>query len=295
MSEQMPGDARVGLVGLGNMGRGLANSLLSAGFPLSVFDLNSSVVVEFEDRGAKAASNLPDLLSHSDIILTCLPSLESIQAVYEGPEGIFKNAQHGTTVVDFSTSNPELTRKLGRLLGEKNIDLVDAPMLRNPKAAWDGNLQLLVSGSSEAIDRVKPILSAVSEDQLIVGDLGNAHGIKIINNAVTIANGAILCEVFTLARKIGIDLNLLYEVLDRSSASSKKLHITVPDLINSDHTPVYSINLCLKDIELFMNLASEIGANSPISEQVHQLFKLAEENGFGSEDNTRIATVLEKE
>ena len=294
MNQAQPDTLKIGLIGLGNMGRGLAKNLLEAGYSLGVHDLNATALSEIKGLGGRATGNSIDLIKASEVILTCLPSIESIQQVYEAPEGIIENAHPGTVIIDFSTSSPDLTRKYGTLLEAKNIDLIDAPMLKNPQAAWDGTLHLLVSGKEDVIDHIRPILSAVSEDQVLVGELGNAHGMKIINNAVTIANGAILCEVFSMAKKLSIDPRLLHDVLNRSSASSKKLQVIAPGLMDDDHTSAYSVDLCLKDIELLLALSSEIGAHTPLARQTRDLFKLAADQGYGRENNTRVATVIEK-
>ena len=283
-----------GLVGLGRMGRGLGKNVLEGDFSLVVYDIDPDVVAEFTDRGAVGATSLQGLIENTDVVATCLPSISSIQAVYEAPDGIIANARPGMVVVDFSTSNPEQTRRYGALLNEKGAQMVDTPMLRNPQASWDGTLQLLVSGPADAVARVKPILSAVSEDQIVVGELGNAQAIKLLNNAVTIANGAILCEVFAVAQKLDVDLETLYRVMDTSFASSKKLHRTVPRLINDDHTPSFSTDISLKDIDLFTRLASDLGAWTPITEATRDLFRLTSFMGYGDEENTRIATILAK-
>ena len=292
MADEKKATFDAGLIGLGNMGQGLGKNILENGFSLVVQDLKPSAVSRLEERGAVGAIDLKSLMSQTDIVMTCLPSMSSIEAVYESPDGIIANVRPGMVIVDFSTSSPELTRRYGAMLEGKGAQLIDTPMLRNPQAAFDGTLQLLVSGPNDAIERAKPLLEAVSEELIPSGDLGNGHAIKLINNAVTIANGAILCETFTVARKMGIDLNTLNRVMGVSFAASKKLPDTARRLIEDDHKNTFSIDVSLKDIDLFTKLSLELGALTPIAEATRDLFRMASQFGYGDDHNSRVGSVL---
>ncbi len=292
MADEKKATFDAGLIGLGNMGQGLAKNILENGFSLVVQDLNPSAVSRLEERGAVVPIDLKSLMSQTDIVMTCLPSMSSIEAVYESPDGIIANVRPGMLIVDFSTSSPETTRRYGAMLEEKGAQLIDTPMLRNSQAAFDGTLQLLVSGPDDAIERAKPLLEAVSEELIPSGDLGNGHAIKLINNAVTIANGAILCETFAVARKMGIDLNTLNKVMSVSFAASKKLPDTARRLIEDDHKNTFSIDVSLKDIDLFKKLAVNIGAMTPIADSTLDLLRMTSQFGYGDEHCSRVATVL---
>ena len=292
MADERRATFDAGLIGLGNMGQGLGKNILEHGYSLVVQDLKPSAVSRLEERGAVGAIDPKSLMGQTGIVMTCLPSMSSIEAVYESPDGIIANAQPSMVIVDFSTSSPEWTRRYGAMLEAKGAQLIDTPMLRNPQAAFDGTLQLLVSGPDDAIERAKPLLEAVSEELIPSGDLGNGHAIKLINNAVTIANGAILCETFAVARKMGIDLNILNQVMSVSFAASKKLPDTARRLIEDDHENTFSVDVSLKDIDLFTKLSLELGALTPIAEATRDLFRMASQFGYGDENNSRVGSVL---
>ena len=142
-----------GLIGLGTMGRGLARNLAESEHSLAVFDRNPDAMKDAVNRSAVAIGSLEELIASTDIIMTCLPSIQAIEAVYAT---IVEHARPGLIACDFSTADPQTTREFASKLREKGADLVDCPMLRNYQAAWDATLQLLVGGHQSSIDRVRP-------------------------------------------------------------------------------------------------------------------------------------------
>lgn len=283
-----------GLVGLGNMGRGLAGNLCR-NLPVPVvFDINPAAVEDAVAMGARRADGLGELLDATDTVCLCLPSLAAIRSVYEGSNGILARASDSLLVVDFSTGDPALTRRYGGELARSGATLVDAPMLRNPQAAQDGTLHLLVSGQAEAIARARPVFRAVSERQYEVGRLGNGQTIKLINNAVTIANTVILCEAFTVATAMGIDLTRLEKVLGVSMAASKKLPDVAQRLIHNNHDTSFSTNVSLKDVDLYLRLAAELGAMTPLADATRDILRITTAFGYGQGNVSRVATVLAK-
>jgi 3-hydroxyisobutyrate dehydrogenase-like beta-hydroxyacid dehydrogenase len=282
----------VGLVGVGTMGKGLGKNILEAGFRLAVLDPNPASAQPIVDRGACTCASLAEMADTCDVIITCLPSLQTIRAVYLGTDGLVDSARPGTTLVDCSTGSPDLTREIGRRLRERNVGYLDAPMFRNPQAAWDGTLHLAVGGDADVLERVRTVLASFSEKIMRVGPLGAGHVIKLLNNAVTICNAAILCETFTIARAFEVDLHMLMEIMDASMASSKQLRNVAPRLINDDHAPLFSTEVVKKDLTLYAELAASVEAMAPIGETVRDLARMACSQGFGAEHHTRIATVL---
>jgi 2-hydroxy-3-oxopropionate reductase len=139
---------------------------------------------------------------------------------------------------------------------------------------------------------VRTVLASFSEKITLVGPLGAGHVLKLINNAVTICNAAILCETFTIARAFDVDLEMLIEIMDASMASSKQLRSVGPRLIKDDHAPLFSTEVVKKDLTLYAELAASVGAMAPIGEAVRDLARIACSQGFGAEHHTRIATVL---
>lgn len=284
---------RVGLVGVGTMGRGLARNLARAGHSLVVNDLRREAMAEGESFGARAADTLAALVQDADTVITCLPSVASITSVYLDADGLVATARPGTVLVDCSTSDPALTRQIAARAAERGVGFLDAAMLRTPQAAWDGTLHLVVGGDAATLSRAQPVLRAISERILHVGPVGAGHVLKLINNAVTITNGIMLCEAFTVARGHGVDLELLTDALGTSMASSRQLEPMSRRLIANDHTPLFAVDVVKKDISLYAGLAADRGLMSPLGDTVRDLMRLASAGGFGAQHYSRVATVLE--
>lgn len=283
---------RVGLVGVGTMGRGLARNIAKAGHELWVFDRNRATADALVEYGAKPAESLTDLAEHCEVLLACLPSVAAIRSVFLEAGGLIELAQPGTTLVDLSTGDPVLGRECERRAAERGLTFLDVPMLRNPEAAWNGTLHLIAGGDPSALERVRPVLGAVSERIDHVGAAGAGQVLKLLNNAVTISNTAILCEAFTVAKAQGVEPALLAEILGSSMAGSKVLPSVAKRMISDDHSPLFATEVVKKDMTLYAALAAQAGSMSPLGDTVRDLLRLACGLGYGADHYTRIATVL---
>jgi 3-hydroxyisobutyrate dehydrogenase-like beta-hydroxyacid dehydrogenase len=290
----MAKSASVGLIGVGTMGRGLARNITRAGWELSVFDRQQPAVDEAVSFGARACEAPSEVLERADLVLTCLPTIEAIRHVYLGSDGLIAAAPRGILFADCSTSDPDLTREIGQRAATIGCALIDAPMLRNAQAAWEGKLHLLVGGAAGDIARARPVLAALCEQIVETGPLGSAHVVKLLNNAVTIVNSIIVAESFSLARKFEVDLRALYSVLDSSQASSKSLHSIAPRLISDDHKPTFSLDVALKDIALYTKLGASACALTPLGQVARDLMQITSVLGYGAEHYSRVATLLAK-
>jgi 3-hydroxyisobutyrate dehydrogenase-like beta-hydroxyacid dehydrogenase len=286
--------ASVGLIGIGTMGRGLARNIIRAGCELSVFDRQQLAIDEAVSFGARACAAPSEVLEQADFVLTCLPTVEAIREVYLGSGGLIAAAPKGILFVDCSTSDPDLTREIGRCAATVECALIDAPMLRNAQAAWEGKLHFLVGGTAEDIARARPVLEKLCEQIVETGPLGSAHVVKLLNNAVTIVNSTIIAESFALARKFEVDLRALYNVLDSSQASSKSLHSFAPRLISDDHRPTFSLDVALKDITLYTKLGASAYGLTPLGQVTRDLMQITSALGYGAEHYSRVATLLAK-
>lgn len=289
----MKENSQVGLIGAGIMGRGIGESLLRNRFPLLVVAHQSRVnVEELKSKGAKEADSVIELIENSEVIITCLPSIDAVQEVYEGESGILQNAAEKTVVIDCTTSDPQLTRALHAKAEQRGLHMVEAPLLGPPPKTYDGTISVAVGGTEIGINKALPVLEGFTGNIFRAGGPGSAHTIKLINNAVTLTNSAILYETFSVARKMGVDLNTLYEVLDTSMASSKRLHVIAPALINDDHEIRFAIDVATKDLVLYTGVAGKSGVPILVGEAAKIQYRLGQSLGYGSENVTRIATAL---
>lgn len=283
----------VGLIGAGLMGVGIGETLLRNQFPLLVLAHKNRENIEHLVRlGASEAESMTDLIRRSDAIITCLPSIEAIQEVFEGEHGILNHAGEGTIVIDCSTSDPRLTRSLQARAEQRGIHLVEAPLLGPPPKTKDGTISVAAGGKEADVQKAMGVLEAFTGRVLMAGGPGSGHTIKLINNAVVLTNSAILYETFSVARKMGVKLDSLYEVLDTSMASSKRLHVIAPALINDDHEMRFAVDVATKDLVLYTEVAGASGVPILVGESAKAQYRLCQSLGYGSENVTKIATAL---
>jgi len=283
---------QIGFIGAGNMGKGIAKTLLEKDYSVYLLAHRNRANVEtLVGFGAEEVSSVAQLLEQVRVVITCLPSRKAIESVYGALLG---HARKDTILIDTSTSDPELTRKLQAEAAENGLDIVDAPLLGGPQMTWEGKIGLAVGGVSNSVDKAKPILEDFSSRIFYAGGPSTGHSLKLINNAVTLTNSAILYEAFAVAKKSGIDLSMLYEAMDASAASSKRLHGIAPCLINDEHPISFALNVASKDLVLYSAFAGETGVPTLVSDAAKNQYKLAQSMGYGEQSVTRIATALAK-
>lgn len=288
----MSSDSRIGLIGTGIMGKGLGRNLMAAGYALTVADTDATAVARLRDMGASASNGVPGLASSSDIIATCLPSLDAIQTVFDGEDGIIANAAPGSIVIDFSTSDPNLTRSLAEKAAARDLTVIDAPMLRMEQNAWDGTLVLLVGGDEATVKRCDGIFQAVSERYFHCGDVGAGHTFKLLNNINGLSIHAVYCETFTLARKLGMDLERLLEVLRSGMSGSTILNAVSHRVVTGEDGPVFATDVALKDATLFTRLAEDSGSPALVATAARSVYQLTSMHGYGADDIVNIGRAL---
>lgn len=290
--KQQPERSRIGLIGAGRMGSGIGQNLLAKGFTLNVLDASREAVAKLVEKGGISSSDIAELTAHSDVIITCLPTTKAIEDVFQAQHGLLDSARPGTILIDCSTSDPLLTKRLGTLAEARALSMMDAPLFGDGEAACKGTLVVLVGGRPDVLECAQDVFAAFAAKTIPAGPLGSAHTIKLINNVVQLGTHAILCEAFTVAQKLGIDLTLLFNVMNNSGASSNKLKELGPRLLRNDHAVRSSIGVALKDVRLFAALAGASGVFSPMADTARNVFQLAAGLGLAEEHTSRVATVM---
>jgi 3-hydroxyisobutyrate dehydrogenase-like beta-hydroxyacid dehydrogenase len=195
---------RVGFVGVGIMGHGMAHNILAKGWPLTVLAHRRREAVEdLLAKGAAEATGLADLAQRSDVVVLCLTASPQVEEVVAG---LLPGLRPQSVIVDTTTADPVSTERLGAMLREREAGLVDAPLGRTPKDAWDGTLDSIVGALDADFARVEPVLRAYSARILRVGGPGAGHRMKLVNNFLSIGYGALYAEALTLAEKVGLDV-----------------------------------------------------------------------------------------
>ena len=281
-----------GLVGAGIMGKGLARNLLAGGFELSVFDIDAAAVERAVGMGARPANGLAGLCAATATIGTCLQSIDATRAVYQGPDGLIANAREGSVLIDFSTSDPGVTRELAAEAASRSVHVIDAPMLRMEQHAWEGTVVLLVGGPDDIVESCRPAFEAVSERFVHCGPVGAGHIFKLLNNVNGLCMHAMYAETFALATKLGVDLDRLLEVLDSGMSSSTILGALSKRIVTGEDGPFFATEVALKDVSLFAKLAADTRSPSLLASATREIYQLTTLLGYGDKDVVSVGAAL---
>ena len=194
---------KIGFIGLGNMGAPLAERLLKK-YQLVVHDLDENNIKYFTDKGASACSNPAELASQTSRIFLCLPTSAIVEKVVNGDNGLIKSAKKDTYIIDMTTGEPEITRKISKALEQKDINFIDAPVSGGPKGANQGNIAIMVGGTEDQFSTIKPIMDDISSNIFYAGGIGSGHSIKAGNNLLNLICRMATFEVISMLSLIHI-------------------------------------------------------------------------------------------
>lgn len=286
----MNDEKSIGLIGLGAMGGLMGGHLLREGFELNVFDISEDLVADLVGKGAKAYKSPKEIAENSKHIICMLPNPKVVEQVVLGENGIIEGIQEGSVVIDMGTVGPTVEIKCAEKLREKNADLIDAPVGKGVWAAGEGNLTILAGGSQETISKVEYILSTLGEEIIHCGSLGSGQVVKLSNNLASCVNIATVSELYTLASKKGIKIDILQEALTGTAADSWHVQNSLPRIKNDDFTPAsFKAVLAHKDLNLISDLGEEISLDLPIANAAIKYYEKAIEKGYGELDWSVLA------
>jgi 3-hydroxyisobutyrate dehydrogenase-like beta-hydroxyacid dehydrogenase len=278
----MTAKPRVGFIGVGLMGHGVARNILEkGGYRLTVLGhRNREPVDDLIRRGAEEAAHPQALAAASDVVILCLPSSAEVEAVVHGAHGLFGAMRHGTILIDTTTADPAVTRKMGGDFAERGVAMIDAALGRTPMEAEAGKLATYVGGDREVLARVRPILECYADTIVHCGDLGAGTTCKLISNSVSIGVVALIAEAIATAAKVGADLNALADVLGAGGADGKMWRRMEPWLRSGDDSHLRGpIRIAAKDVRTYGHVAENAGAAIPIAQAVNQTLRLVLNHG----------------
>jgi 3-hydroxyisobutyrate dehydrogenase-like beta-hydroxyacid dehydrogenase len=283
---------RIGFIGLGLMGHGMAKNLVAKGFPLTVkVNRDRSRIGDILAAGAKEASTNADVARASDVVILCVTGSPQVEEIVLDNEGVAAGARSGLIVIDTSTSEPGSTAKIRAALAAKGTTYVDAPLARTPKEAEAGRLNSMVGADDETFARVKPVLAAFCENIFHVGPPGAGHTLKLVNNFMAMTIAASIAEAFAVASKAGVRLDKLFEVVSQGALNSPIFQMVAGGAVSGDLTRMqFTIVNAAKDMRYYTHLAESLPVASFLGEAVHQSFEQAVALGFG---DRLVASMIE--
>ena len=283
---------KVGMIGLGIMGKPMAKNLLKAGYDLTVSNFNKAAD-ELVALGAKKADNAA-IGESCDVVLTMLPNSPQVKEVMLGEDGVAAHMKPGAVFIDMSSINPVASKEIAAVLEAKGIDMLDAPVSGGEPKAIDGTLSFMVGGKQEVFDKYKSLLSAMGSSVVRCGEVGAGNTTKLANQIIVACNIRALAEALTLAQKAGVDPQLVFEAIRGGLAGSTVMNAKAPMMIAGDGKPGFKIDLHIKDLNNALDCAHAVGAPVPMTAGVQEVLQWLHNQGEGQHDHSCIARYYEK-
>ncbi|QHQ35409.1 NAD(P)-dependent oxidoreductase [Algicella marina] len=272
----------IGFIGLGLMGGNMVENLQKKGFDLVVIDLNKDAVAAVLARGnARAAASPRELAEASDIVMLCLTTSEVVEKIVYGDNGILAGIREGAVLIDFGTSIPASTRKIGADLAARGAGMIDAPLGRTPAHAKDGLLNIMAAGDRDTFDKVKPVLDEQGENVFYLGALGAGHTTKLINNFMGMTTVCTMSQAFAVADRAGVDRAQLYEIMSTGPSNSPFMGFCKNYAVDGVSDLGFSINNANKDLGYFLKMTEDLGTRAEIAEGTSTNLQAAVAAGMG--------------
>jgi 3-hydroxyisobutyrate dehydrogenase len=284
---------RVGFIGLGIMGTGMARNLLKAGFDLVVWNRTAGKAGDLLDRGANLAPSPADLAAQCEVIIVCVSDTPDVEAALFGENGVIHGVRAGSLVVDCSTISPIKTQAFARTLAEKGVHMLDAPLSGGSEGAAQGTLSIMVGGQADQLERAMPFLSAMGKRITHVGGSGAGQMVKLVNQILVANSMLALGEAFLFAQAGGLDLEKTLKAIEGGAAGSWTLSNRGPQLIKRDWRPGFMIDLQEKDLRLVLEAADALGVPVLGSSLAFHLYRTLQSLGCGAEGNHALVKALE--
>jgi 3-hydroxyisobutyrate dehydrogenase len=291
--------AKIGFVGLGNMGLPMAQNLIKAGHPVCGYDLSTAALDKFAAAGGIAVRSLDVASMGVDLIITMLPAREQVREVYLGQGGVLASAAPGTLLIDCSTVDVETARAVAAAAKVNELEMLDAPVSGGVAGAQAATLTFMVGGGDQAFERAKPVLEAMGKTIVLAGAAGSGQAAKICNNMILGISMIAVCEAFVLADKLGLDPLKLFEISAQSSGQCWSLtsYCPVPGPVpaspaNFDYRAGFTASMMLKDLKLAQDAARLTRAVSPLGAGAAAVYQRFVEEGGGAVDFSGIIRFL---
>ncbi len=287
--------AKVGIIGLGNMGGRMARRLLEQGVEVGIYDLNQEAVEKLVELGAEKAESPADLARKFQYIITVLPNVYIVQESLQGDNGLIEGMRAESLLIEMTTSIPAVTKELSAVMKEKGFRMIDAPVSGGVKKAENGTLSIMVGGEEIDYAEVLPLLEMLGENINHVGNVGAGHTIKALNNMISATTLAATGEAMALGVKLGLDPSKMLDVINTSTGRSFSSDFKFPNQVLTRNFEVgFTLDLMVKDLKIAMSMAEQESVPMFISSASFQVWKNAWAEGRGSEDHTAVIKSIEE-
>lgn len=272
----------IGFIGLGLMGGNMVENLQACGYEMIVMGRKPEVVKAVTDRGnARVAASPKSMAEQCDIIMLCVTTSEVVESLVYGDDGILAGVKEGAVLIDFGTSVPASTRKIGADLAAKGAGMIDAPLGRTPAHAKVGELNIMAAGDKATFDKVKPVLDDQGENVFYLGALGAGHVTKLINNFMGMTTVTAMSQAFAVADRAGVDRAQLFDIMSAGPSNSPFMAFCKKYAVDGISDLGFSIDNANKDLGYFLKMAEDLGTRAEIAEGTSNNLQAAVNAGMG--------------
>ncbi|OTA15048.1 oxidoreductase [Xenorhabdus vietnamensis] len=282
---------KIGVIGLGAMGMGIAQSLIREGIPTYGFDIDAKACEQLKQMGAiDVADSAVQWGKELDVILLVVVNSAQIEHILFGGENpLVKQLKAGTAIVLHSTISSEQAQSFANRLYKYNIKMLDAPISGGALKAMQGQLTIMASGPSELFERLIPIFEVIAERLYYIGnEIGQGSIVKMIHQLLAGVHIAVAAESMALAAKAGIPLDLMYDIVTHAAGNSWMFENRVPHILAGDYTPKSSVDIFVKDLGIVLEAGREMRFPLPMAATAHQMFLTASNEGLGQWDDSAV-------
>jgi 3-hydroxyisobutyrate dehydrogenase-like beta-hydroxyacid dehydrogenase len=292
MNAITPATHKLGFVGIGYMGRPIAQRLLNAGFRLNAYDRHRTKAEELIRYGGTVAENVAGLSSSCDVVLSCLASDEAVLSIYRGPDGIFANAHRGSLVIDLSTVSPETSQEISRLGTERGVGVLDVTISGSTPVAEQGALTLFGGGDQGCFAAAESIFRAIAKKYFYIGPSGSGATMKLVVNSLLGIGMQAIAEAVALGEKAGLNRRRLLDVLAETAVVAPAHIGKLEKAMKSDYSAQFPLRLMNKDFALILKLAAAVGAQMPATRAA---FEVNAAQAADGQEQDFSAVILEME
>jgi len=275
----------IGFIGIGTMGKLMSLNLIKSGFPVIAYDINPKPLEELKGKGAAIGRSSKEVAGRSDIIITMLPNSEDVEKVILGENGVLEGVKDASVIIDMSTIDPGVSRRIAQTLRSKKVDMLDAPVSGGPPGAEAGTLSIMVGGDEAIFRQCEDVFKAMGKNIFYCGPNGNGAVVKVVNNLLTGASAIISAEALAMGVKAGVDFKVLFDVICASTGQNVFIKTACPaKAFKGDFEPGFMADLMYKDLGLAVTLAREQGVPLLMGGLSHQIFSNIKASGLGKKD-----------
>lgn len=285
---------KIGVIGLGAMGRGTALALHERGLDVVGCDIIEQARQAFEAEGGRSVG-LPSELADCHVVVVLVVNARQVQSVLLGEQGLAQHLAPGSLVIQCATVAPAFARELGERLGSLGLSMLDAPVSGGAAKARSGELSVMASGDAGAFDKAEPVLDAMAATVYRLGDsAGVGSSMKLVNQLLAGVHIATAAEAMALGIRLGLDPETVYEVITHSAGNSWMFENRVPHILKGDYTPLSAVDIFVKDLNLVHETGRDLALPTPVASSALQQFTAAKAAGFGREDDVAVIKVYQR-